>query len=76
MEELLEILNSIDDTIDYAAEDALVDDGILTSMDLMELISEMEDTFSVEIDMDDITPENFNSVKSMLALVDRLHAES
>ena len=76
MEQLLAILREIDDTIDYETETALVDDKLLSSLDLMALISELEDAFGIEIDMDDIVPENFNSVDAIMALVARLQEEA
>ncbi len=76
MEQLLAILREIDDTIEYETETALVDDKLLSSLDLTALISELEDAFGIEIDMDDIVPENFNSVDAIMALVVRLQEEA
>ncbi len=72
MEKLIEILQEIDDTIDYETEKALVSDGLLTSLDLTALISELEDAFDIEISMDELTPENFDSLEAMQALIGRL----
>lgn len=72
MEQLLDILNEIDDTVDYASEKALIDGEIIDSLDLMELISEMEEAFDITIEMEDIIPENFNSVEAMWELITRL----
>ena len=76
MEQLLAILREIDDTIEYETETALVDDKLLSSLDLTALIFELEDAFGIEIDMDDIVPENFNSVDAIMALVARLQEEA
>lgn len=72
MEQLLEILREVDDTVDYETEKSLIDGEIIDSLDLMELISEMEEAFEIEIEMEDIIPENFNSVEAMWALITRL----
>lgn len=72
MEKLLEILKSINDTVDFEAQTALIDDEIIESLELMELISEMEDAFDISIEMEDIIPDNFNTVEAMWALVSRL----
>lgn len=72
MEQLLEILREIDDTVDYESETALIDEEIIDSLDLMELISEIEDAFDVAIEMEDIIPENFNSAEAMWNLITRL----
>ena len=39
------------------------------------LISELESEFNIEIDMDDIIPENFNSIDAIADLVTRLQDE-
>ena len=43
----------------------LVEEGILDSLDIMRITMKMEAYFDVEIDPDDIDPENFASVESM-----------
>lgn len=72
MEKLLEILNQIDSSIDFASEESIIDKELIDSMQLMELISEMEDAFDITIEMEDIVPENFNSVNAMWEMVERL----
>ena len=74
-EKILEILKGMDDSVDYAAENALIDDKIIDSLTLTALISELESEFGIEIDMDDIVPENFNTVDAMAELVTRLQDE-
>ena len=72
METLLEILNDIDDSIDWENETALIDDRILDSFGVISLISELEDQFEVEIDASEIVPENFNSADAMWKMIQRL----
>ena len=72
MDKLLEILTGVKDSVDYENESALWDDGLIDSLDLMEIISELEDAYDIEIGMDDIIPENFNTAAAMLALVEKL----
>lgn len=72
METLLEILNDIDDTVDWKNETALIDDRILDSFGVISLISELEDQFEVEIDASEIVPENFNSADAMWKMIQRL----
>ncbi len=46
-----------------------MDDEILESLDIVTIVSEIKDAFEVEISVDDLVPENFNSVEAMLALI-------
>lgn len=72
MEELLEILQDIDDSVDYENETALIDDHILDSFGIITLISEIEERFDIEVDAAEMTPENFNSAAAMWKMIQRL----
>ena len=72
MEKLLEILNELHEDVDFGAETALVDDGILDSLDIVTLITEIDSEFDVRIPPEEIIPENFNSAKALFALVSKL----
>mgnify|MGYP000634601902 CR=1 FL=1 len=72
MEELLEILNEIDDTIDYENETALIDDHILDSFGVITLVSEIEDAFDIRVAAKEMVPANFNSAKAIWAMIERL----
>lgn len=72
MEKILEILSGIDSTVNFAGETEIIDNEYLDSMQLMDLISELEDAFDITIEMEDIVPENFNSVSAMWEMVQRL----
>jgi len=75
MEKILEILRSIRDDIDYENEDKLIDNNILDSFDIVGIVGELCDEFDITITVDDMEPENFNSAKAILALVERLQDE-
>ena len=75
MEELLDILNEMHPDVDFESEEALINDGILDSLDIVSLISEISKTFDVTITAKDITPGNFNSAKALWALIERLENE-
>ncbi len=69
-EKLLEILIEAVPGVDFETETALVDDEILESLDIVTIVSELNDAFNVEITVDDLVPENFNSLDAMLALLE------
>ncbi len=75
MEKLLEILNDLHSDVDFETEENLIDDGILDSMDIISLISEISDEYDVTITAKDIIPANFNSAKALYALIERLSDE-
>lgn len=76
MNELLEILNEIDDTIDYETETGLIDDHLLDSFVIISLVSELEDAFDISIDAAEMTPENFNSAANLWKMVERLQEDA
>ncbi len=59
----------------FEGQTRLFDDGILDSLDVVSLVSEIDDAFDVEISVVDLRPENFNSVEAMMALIERLQEE-
>ncbi len=72
MEKLYEILTSCCPEIDFKQETALVTDKIIDSIDLVSIISDIEDEFGINIEMSEIAPENFDSAEAIWALIQRL----
>jgi acyl carrier protein len=76
MEQLLALLKDLKPDVDFEHEEHLIDDHILTSLDIMTLTMQICDTFDVELSPLDIVPENFQTVKAMYALITRLQEEN
>lgn len=72
MNELINLLCNLHEGIDYETCETLVDDGILDSLDIVTLITDINDTFDVAIPPEEIVPENFNSAKALWALIEKL----
>lgn len=72
MNELIDILKGIHPDVDFESETALVDDGILDSLDIVTLITEINDAFDVTVPPEEILPENFNSAAALWALIEKL----
>ena len=69
-EEVMAILTEIRKDVDFENETKLIDDSILASLDIVAIVGEFNDTFDVEISVEDLIPENFNSVDAMIALIE------
>ncbi len=72
MENLMNILTELDNSIAWEKEEALIDDRILDSFGVITLVSELEEAFSIEIEAAEMIPENFNSVEAMRKMILRL----
>lgn len=68
----MQVLQDIRPDVDFENETALIDDGILDSFDVVSIISELDDTFGVQIRITELDPENFNSAESIWELVQKL----
>lgn len=75
MRELMEILENLRPDVDFEAEKGLIAEGILDSFDIVSLVTELNDTFDIEIQPTDLVPENFNSAEAIWALVEKLQDE-
>lgn len=75
MEELMRILRELHPDVDFETETDLVGDGILDSLDIVTLITEINSSFDVNIPPEEILPENFCSAEAMMALIRRLDEE-
>lgn len=71
-DELMEILEELRPDVDFENETALIDDGILSSMDVVAIVSEAVDAFDIMIGVEHLIPENFNSVDGMVALIEKI----
>lgn len=72
MDKLLEILKGIRPDVDFENETELIDDGILDSFDVVSIISEIDDAFGVQIRINELEPENFNSAEAIWSLIQKL----
>ena len=75
MEKLLEVLLGVRPDVDFENEKKLIDDETLDSFDIIAIVNGLNEAFEIEIDIDDLEPENFNTVEAMYELVNRLQNE-
>ena len=72
MERIIELFEEIKEDIDYANETSLIDDELLDSFDILQLISALDDEFDISIPAAMIIPQNFNSVEALWEMVQEL----
>lgn len=75
MEKLLEILSSLHPEVDFELANDLIEDGILDSLDIVTLITEINNAFEVQIPAEEVIPENFASAETIFSLIKRLDEE-
>ena len=59
MEKLIEMLEDLNPDVDFSTEEKLIDGGLLDSMAILSLVSDLEDEFDVEITPVELVPANF-----------------
>ena len=69
-EDILELLSGLCPGVDFENSDSLIDDELIDSLDIISIVSELLDKYDIEISVDDLVPENFNSVDDIMNLVE------
>ena len=70
-EQIIEILTEICPGVDFEQETSLIDDGLIDSLDIVAVVTDLMDTFDVQLGVVDLTPENVNSVDAICQLIER-----
>ena len=69
-ETLIEILEDLVPDVDFESCEDLT--GVLDSLTILNLIGEVADQMDVEIPVKEVIPDNFKSVDSIMALIEKL----
>lgn len=75
METLMEILRDMKPFVDFEKEEQLIDSHILNSLDIMTLVARIDDELDVQIPLVEVVPENFQSVKAIYDMIERVQEE-
>ena len=75
-EEILEMLAELRPEFDFTDSDDFVMDGMLDSFDIISLTNMIEEKYNIKIDGLDIVPENYSSVDSIEALINKTKGEA
>ena len=69
MEKIITVLKAIHPETDFEKSDDFIQDELLDSFDVIELVDGLEKTFGITIDGLDILPENFNNLEAIAQIV-------
>ena len=65
MEELIALIKETMPTADFDGSSDFVEDGLIDSIDIVELLYAIEEKYDITIDPDDIDPDNFASMETI-----------
>lgn len=68
-EKIIEVLREINGDIVSYEGDNLFDAGILDSLQAINMVSELEDAFDIEIDAKYVTEENFKTMDAIISML-------
>ena len=68
-EKIIDILTELRPEFDFTEEVDFIEEGMLDSFDIVNLVTELDSTFGISIDGVDILPENFASVEAIEKLL-------
>ncbi len=72
MDTILEILNTIKPGTDFTKSEDFIKDHLLESMEVLQLVTELNDEFDITITLPYIKPENFKSLETIHAMVEEI----
>ena len=74
-EKIIAILSELRPEFDFTEEVDFIEEGMLDSFDVVNLVTELDSTFGISIDGVDILPENFSSIESIENLLKKNGAQ-
>lgn len=74
-EKIIAILSELRPEFDFTEEVDFIEEGMLDSFDVVNLVTELDSTFGISIDGVDILPENFASIESIEKLLKKNGAQ-
>ena len=56
--------------MDFTDEDSLLDAGVIDSLGILDLVAFLEETFGVQASDEDLNPENFDGIATLVRFVE------
>ena len=72
MEKLLGVLEEIRPDVDFRNKEKLVSGGYIDSFDIVSIINTVEEEYRIDIPVESMLPENFESARALMMLIDSL----
>lgn len=66
---ILEVLREVNEDADFENSSDFIEDGLMDSFEIVDLVSRLEDKFDLEIRGIDIIPENFVNLEAVEKLL-------
>ena len=71
-EQVLGIIRDVKSDNSINEDSHLVFDGILSSLDILQLIQTLQEKFGVTVPVEEVLPDNFDTVDGIVAMIERL----
>lgn len=68
-EKVISILTEINPRISTAVDADLLEAGYIDSFEIVNIVMELEDCFEIDIEPEEILPENFKTIDSIVKLI-------
>ena len=75
MEKIIEMLSSLKSGVDFSSAMGIVTEKIIDSIDIATLISMLEEEFDIEIGMEYMENENFDSAQAIWEMVQEIQED-
>ena len=74
-DQILAILKEVKPTKNLECITDILEGGYIDSFELMSIITCFSERFGIEVSVENLVPENFNSVDAMAQMIDRLKCD-
>lgn len=75
MERLKNIISGLHPETELRGDERLIEDGILDSLDIVTLVTDINEKFGISIGAEDVVVENFNKISDIAALITKRGGE-
>ena len=70
-DKVIQILKDIRPEYEFTEELNFIEEGMLDSFDIINLVTSLDEEFGISIDGVDILPENFSSIERIIVLLNK-----